>query len=176
MNPHYHALAGLYKGIPNYVGDHQTFEDAVEDLVALYKLGSHRAGFLRREDYLDLILERDGNEYCEVVECYETDCLPRGGQDNMRYFHRIFSLLLDQPIEGLLKWIYPGWYVYLFDDSHADKVYGPYCHWKSPFHRFGNWVSRIGCRARGHSAGVYYCNPGGLEPDMRCKGCGEDLG
>lgn len=32
------------------------------------------------------------------------------------------------------------------------------------------------CRARGHSSGVIYYNPYGLEPDMHCKNCGDDLG
>jgi len=31
------------------------------------------------------------------------------------------------------------------------------------------------CRAKGH-AGVIWYNPNGLEPDMHCKQCGEDLG
>ena len=32
------------------------------------------------------------------------------------------------------------------------------------------------CRARGHPAGVWWFNVGGLEPDMHCMNCGDDLG
>lgn len=32
------------------------------------------------------------------------------------------------------------------------------------------------CRAKGHPCGVWYVNAGGIEPDMRCKNCGDDLG
>ena len=31
------------------------------------------------------------------------------------------------------------------------------------------------CRMRGH-CGVWFYNPGGYEPDMRCKNCDDDLG
>lgn len=34
----------------------------------------------------------------------------------------------------------------------------------------------IKCRYQGHPAGVIYYNPGGLEPDMHCLNCNEDLG
>src|SRR3989304_4965642 len=32
------------------------------------------------------------------------------------------------------------------------------------------------CRYRGHPAGVWWYNTGGLEPNMHCKNCGDDLG
>jgi hypothetical protein len=32
------------------------------------------------------------------------------------------------------------------------------------------------CRTRGHPSGVWWHNPGGLEPDMHCKDCGDDIG
>jgi hypothetical protein len=32
------------------------------------------------------------------------------------------------------------------------------------------------CRLRGHPPGVRWYNPHGLEPDMHCQGCGDDLG
>jgi hypothetical protein len=38
------------------------------------------------------------------------------------------------------------------------------------------WPRLIICRWRGHPAGVWYVNANGLEPDMHCKHCGEDLG
>jgi len=44
---------------------------------------------------------------------------------------------------------------------------------KSEYH---NWFEVIWCRLRNHPKGVYWYNPNGLEPDMTCKGCGDDLG
>jgi hypothetical protein len=38
------------------------------------------------------------------------------------------------------------------------------------------WIRIPLCRYRGHPAGVSWFNPGALEPDMRCKNCGDDLG
>lgn len=35
---------------------------------------------------------------------------------------------------------------------------------------------RAVCRFLGHPAGVWFYNPGGFEPDMTCKNCGDDLG
>lgn len=37
------------------------------------------------------------------------------------------------------------------------------------------WDS-LWCRAMGHPAGEIFYNPGGLEPDHRCKECGDYLG
>lgn len=39
-----------------------------------------------------------------------------------------------------------------------------------------NWVKSIVCRNKGHQCGVIYYNVNGLEPDMRCKNCYDDLG
>lgn len=44
---------------------------------------------------------------------------------------------------------------------------------------FDNISEKIGCKICiffGHPAGVFYFNVCGLEPDMTCKSCGEDLG
>lgn len=35
---------------------------------------------------------------------------------------------------------------------------------------------RLICRLRGHPNGEIYYNPGGDEPDHRCKDCGEEIG
>lgn len=35
---------------------------------------------------------------------------------------------------------------------------------------------RLLCRMRGHPNGEIYYNPGGFEPDHRCKDCGEEIG
>lgn len=38
------------------------------------------------------------------------------------------------------------------------------------------WYEAVWCRWRNHPAGVVWYNPNGLEPDMHCKFCGDDLG
>ena len=43
---------------------------------------------------------------------------------------------------------------------------------KSPYH---NWYDVIKCRFKGHKGVIWY-NSNGLEPDMTCIGCGDDLG
>jgi len=32
------------------------------------------------------------------------------------------------------------------------------------------------CRVQNHPAGIVWFNPGGLEPDMHCKNCGDYIG
>jgi hypothetical protein len=39
-----------------------------------------------------------------------------------------------------------------------------------------SWPRAIVCRMRNHPKGVVWFNPSGLEPDMHCKNCGDDLG
>lgn len=39
-----------------------------------------------------------------------------------------------------------------------------------------NWFEVFWCRFKGHSKGVIWYNINGVEPDMTCKGCGDDLG
>ena len=39
-----------------------------------------------------------------------------------------------------------------------------------------SWLRTILCRLHGHPAGVIWYNTCGQEPDMSCKGCGDDLG
>lgn len=68
---HYIAMAGLHGYSPNYVSSCDTYSAAVDSLVQLHELGRRRAAILKRDSYLELRLRRDGNEYCEVMEC---DC------------------------------------------------------------------------------------------------------
>jgi hypothetical protein len=35
---------------------------------------------------------------------------------------------------------------------------------------------KLKCRWQGHPHGVLWFNAGGLEPNMHCKDCGDDLG
>ena len=39
----------------------------------------------------------------------------------------------------------------------------------------GRWQA-VWCRLRNHPNGVVWYNAGGLDPDMTCKDCGDDLG
>lgn len=60
-------------------------------------------------------------------------------------------------------WLQPSWYAYVF----APRA----------FCNDDEWLPRVWwCRMRGHPYGVVWYNPGGMEPDMRCKNCGDDLG
>lgn len=58
-----------------------------------------------------------------------------------------------------VKWFTINWYKYLF--AKKSKCY--------------NWFDVIKCRMRGHYDGVVWYNPCDGEPDMTCKGCGDDL-
>jgi hypothetical protein len=55
-----------------------------------------------------------------------------------------------------MKWFNIYWYKYLFKDCTGIR----------------NFI----CRINGHSCGVIWYNSTGLEPDMHCKNCYEDLG
>jgi len=59
------------------------------------------------------------------------------------------------------------WYKYLFGSFHPPYKKTKY---KWPGFRV------VWCRFREHPYGVVWYNTAGLDPDMRCKGCGEDLG
>ena len=69
MSKHYVAMAGLHGCIPNSCQSYDTRQDAIEDLANLHELGKNRKSILRRDNYLELNLGRDGNEYCEIIEC-----------------------------------------------------------------------------------------------------------
>lgn len=89
-------------------------------------------------------------------------------------------------------WLLREWWSYVLDDSRChDKTYsndewlnGRLWRWLSSHDwRWAEQVSRAAaylfrcqCRARSHPYGVVWYNVGGLEPDMHCNGCGEDLG
>jgi hypothetical protein len=47
--------------------------------------------------------------------------------------------------------------------------------WSYLFHKPRS-LTKVICRWRLHPDGVVWQNIGGLEPDMRCKICGDDLG
>ena len=39
-----------------------------------------------------------------------------------------------------------------------------------------DWWIRLRCRMKHHPCGIIYYNPGGYEPDGRCKECGDEIG
>jgi len=59
-----------------------------------------------------------------------------------------------------MHWFTREWWQYL---TEPKKVGSPW------------WGATIWCRLHGHPAGVGWYS-GGMEPDMRCKNCRDDLG
>ena len=94
-----------------------------------------------------------------------------------------FAAITDR----LPLWLDPHWGAYVLDDQ-GDPEYGPMRRefnvvlpWSgeylpNPVGRVINWLARFLCRWRLHPAGCIWFNPGGYEPDYRCKDCGQDLG
>ena len=64
----------------------------------------------------------------------------------------------------MIKWFSIWWWKYLFEPRKS---------WRQ---QAVSWLTTMRCRLAYHPCGTVYYNPGGLEPDMRCKDCGEDLG
>lgn len=79
-------------------------------------------------------------------------------------------------------WLLKEWWQYVLDDSRCpDKNYGddellPRWLQRRPLSLWAAYIFRCQCRARNHPYGVHWYNVGGTEPDMDCRGCGEDLG
>lgn len=59
-----------------------------------------------------------------------------------------------------MRWFTKDWWAYLFSKRYND---------------IGAIRTAI-CRTNGHRCGVWWYNLTGLEPDMRCKNCNDDLG
>lgn len=60
----------------------------------------------------------------------------------------------------MIKWFTKEWWSYLFQ-LKGDDI---------------SWITVIKCRLKNHSCGVVWYNPNGLEPDMTCKNCGDNIG
>lgn len=69
MAKHFIVMAGLHGCLPQYCGVCDTYAGAVEDLAQLHELGERRRRALRRDGTLELNLHKDGNEYCEIINC-----------------------------------------------------------------------------------------------------------
>ncbi len=59
-----------------------------------------------------------------------------------------------------LNWFTKSYWQYLLEKKSPDY----------------SWWEVIICRMRAHPAGVFWYNANGFEPDMTCRGCGDDLG
>jgi hypothetical protein len=66
-----------------------------------------------------------------------------------------------------MRWLTIRWYQYLLSSFYPEYYRRTY--------KFPGWKV-IYCRIRNHPHGVFFHNPGGSEPDMRCINCSEDLG
>lgn len=64
-----------------------------------------------------------------------------------------------------LHWFTLEWWAYLLAPCNRRYMDGPFTR-----------IRTASCRAKGHPAGVWWYTSTGLEPDMRCKNCGDDLG
>jgi len=67
----------------------------------------------------------------------------------------------------ILRWFDLSWWQYLLDTRVSTRF--------PPKYGWLGW-GRLWCRIQGHRSGVIWFNPGGFEPDMHCKNCGDDLG
>ena len=59
-----------------------------------------------------------------------------------------------------MRWFNLDWWRYLLAIPAPDTT---------------RWIA-FWCRMRNHPAGLVWYSPNGLEPDMRCKNCGDDIG
>lgn len=67
---HFVTMAGLRGCIPNYLSWSWEEKEAVEDLASVHELGRRRKRELADTWMLDLQIERDGNEYCQIDQCW----------------------------------------------------------------------------------------------------------
>jgi hypothetical protein len=69
MAIHFIAMAGLHGYMPTVCEALPTAKEATDFLADIHEIGKRRRRELRRDLYLELDVHRDGNEYCEIVEC-----------------------------------------------------------------------------------------------------------
>jgi len=70
---HYIGMAGIHGCIPATCDSYESYDSAVESLASLHELGRGRRQALKRDGYLELNMQRDGNEYAEISECECSD-------------------------------------------------------------------------------------------------------
>lgn len=66
--PTHVAMAGLHGCMPSVCEPCDSYDGAVEVLCQVHELGRRRRAILKRDGYLELSIQRDGNEYCEIVD------------------------------------------------------------------------------------------------------------
>ena len=66
---------------------------------------------------------------------------------------------------GFTKWFSGWWWKYLFEKKNGDQS----------FYEISRWTI-IKCKVKNHPDGWIFYNPGGTEPDYRCRNCYEDMG
>lgn len=70
VNKHYVGMAGLMGCLPQVCNSYDSLIDAAEGLADIHELGRDRKRILKRDMFLSLNLKRDGNEYCEITDCF----------------------------------------------------------------------------------------------------------
>ena len=66
---HYIETSGDHGCLPDHCDVSFSYDDCVESLAQLFELGKGRQAELKKNGYLELRSNRDGAEYCEIVEC-----------------------------------------------------------------------------------------------------------
>jgi hypothetical protein len=64
-----------------------------------------------------------------------------------------------------MHWLTRSWWRYLLNNPD----------YRGRKHPVRSW-NHFWCRVRGHRCGPVWYNAGGIEPDMHCRNCGDDLG
>jgi len=72
VKKHYIAMAGLHGYLPQYYASHDTYEEAMEDLISLHEIEDRELKEeLKETGFVYLDIQYHGNEYAEIIEC---DC------------------------------------------------------------------------------------------------------
>jgi hypothetical protein len=71
MSTHYIGMAGLHGCMPQTINSYDSIRDAAEGLQNIHGFGKGKLAELKRNLYLEMNINRYGNEYCEIIEC---DC------------------------------------------------------------------------------------------------------
>ena len=78
-----------------------------------------------------------------------------------------------------LRWGWDGLsttYWFIRDRTFRRWLFGPAKEGWTDYYPFREWLNSVRCRYQGHPGGVVFYRAYGSEPDMTCKGCGDDLG
>jgi hypothetical protein len=70
-----------------------------------------------------------------------------------------------------MRWLKPWWWRFIFT---GQVWYAG--HWYPRRPAWTDSLRHLFCRIRGHPHGPRWYNSGGIDPDMRCDNCGDDIG